>query len=178
MPDPYSSVQPGQSLQIPAAAWNRLMEGVRNLPATNGPGSVGIQPAPNAVFIRNDSGQDVERGSVLGVSGVVINPSDGASQELEFIRRPVITGVTPTVADHADRFVVMLENVKDGAFGLAATGGVFACKVQLKNTSHRFAKVKGGGGVCRLETAACGMVNLLWVQTGAINSDRWAVGVM
>ncbi len=186
MPD-FSKVRPGQKLRINAGTWNQIVQTVQqtqeNLPLFGGSALQAWQQASNTVLIKNDSGSDVQRFGVLGIGGVVIDPSDGPAKELSFAEKPVLRGVTPTTSSHADRFVVCLEPIKNQSIGTAAVGGVFACKVSMTSTSHKFAGVKNNDAT-QLESKSCGLVQLLWVQTngpsgaGPTGPNKWAVAVM
>lgn len=180
--DDFRKVRPGAPLRITARAWNRIVDTVTTKPALVGE-QTGFGIAPNVVLIKNTSGHVVPRFGVLGITGVEILPSSAANptqaekdRTARFVESPVLTGSTPYTAQHADRFVVAMEPIADGAVGVAAVSGVFACKVNVTSTNHRFASVKNNDRT-QLASAACGVIQLLWVenQTGA---NRWAVGVM
>lgn len=193
--DAYRKVQPGQPLDISAKAWNALMDSLQtNRGFVAAPD--GIEMARNIVLIKNISGHTVERFHVLGIDGVAILPATGVTgvtaptgmigKTMDFARRPILTGVTPG-ASHADKFVVMLEPVRDQAVGQAAIGGVFACKVELKNGNHKYAKAKTGDRTQLESTSKCAPIRLVWVEgapTGGIGptaptgQNKWAVGVM
>lgn len=196
MSDPYKKVQPGDRLTIPAQAWNRVLDSV-SVPLQTGGELAGLEPGPNTVWIKNASGHDVVRFGVLGINGVAINPTAGNTQEMEFARRPALLGVTPTVDSHADRFAVCLEPIKNNQYGRAAVSGLFPCKVFVTSQTHRFAGVRDSDRT-QLESASCGLIQLLWVQTtgpanaitgatgpsgvsgstGPTGAYKWAVGVM
>ena len=120
---------------------------------------------------------------VLGISGVLIDPSGGSltgtapadAVAKEFARRPVLTGVTPSLSSQ-DRFAILLEPAGPGTVVRAAVSGVFACLVQVTNTGHKFATVKAGDRE-QLISADCGVLQLLWVEP-VVGQKRWAVGVM
>jgi hypothetical protein len=194
--DPYQKVQPGERLVIPAAAWNKMLDSIA--PTVRTGGELGsLESAPNTVWIKNGTGHDVPRFGVLGIAGVAVDPASGPTQEADFCRRPVLRGVTPTTAQHADRFAVCTEPIKNNAIGRAAVGGMFACKVFLTSESHRFAGVRNEDRT-QLQSSSCGLVQLLWVQssgsanavtgatgpsgvtgsTGPTGAYKWAVGVM
>lgn len=184
--DTQRKVQPGQPLRIPARTWNRLVDTLKPNPGFLALAD-GIQPAPNTVYIRNKSGHDVPRFGVLGISGIEIDPVANDNRgEKEFARQPVLRGTTPS-SQHADKFVVMMQPVKDDQIGIGAIGGVIACKVHLKNGNHKFAKAKSGDRTQLESTATCGAVRLVWVQgsptgptgpTAPAGQNKWAVGVM
>lgn len=184
--DPLRKVQPGQPLRIGARAWNRVLDTIK---PNVGFMSLqdGLQPAPNTVYIRNKSGYDVPRFGVLGISGIEIDPAkDDYAHELEFARQPVLHGTTPE-PQHSDKFVICLQPIRDDAIGLAAIGGVLACKVELTKASHKFATAKSGDRTQLQSSAKCGAVRLVWVEgqptgptgpTAPTGENKWAVGVM
>lgn len=182
----FRKVQQGAPLDIPAATWNALLD---NMATNQGfvAAPAGIEGARNVVLIKNICGHDVERFHVLGISGVAVEPTAGAAGKInEFARRPILTGVTPA-EEHADKFVVMLEPARNEAVGLAAIGGVFACRVDLKNGNHKFAQAKVGDRTQLQSSATCGAIRLVWVEgqptgpfgpTAPAGENKWAVGVM
>ena len=186
---PDGRVEPGQRISsaFSARAWNRAQDaadvvlGART--GAEAGASAGVERASNIVLIRNDSGQDVPWLGVLGISGVAIDPSggtlngtnDASKRAREFAARPVLTGVTP-LGSHAEAFVVCLEPIKDGKIGRAAVSGVFACRVNVTSTAHKFATAKTGD-LSQLQSASCGVLQLVWKESGT-GSNKWAVGVM
>lgn len=172
MTDPYQKVSPGERLTIPAAAWNKMLDSIA-VPVRTGGELGSMQPAPNTVLVKNDSGADLERFGVLGITGPVINPMAGPTQLADFQRRPAMRGVAVT-AGLTEKFVVALEPIKNGSFGLAAASGVFAAKVRLLNTSHRFAQAYTGE--TQLRSAACGPVMLLWVGATGVTGSTGPTG--
>lgn len=184
--DPFRKVQPGQPLRIGARAWNRVLDAIKpnvGFLSLND----GLEPAPNTVYIRNKSGHDVPRFGVLGISGIEIDPAaDGGDHEKGFAQQPVLHGTTPA-AEHVDKFVICLQPIRNDAIGLAAIGGVLACKVELRKASHKFARAKAGERTQLESSATCGAVRLVWVEgqptgpsgpTAPTGADKWAVGVM
>jgi len=182
MSRPDGRIEPGQRVAsaISARAWNRAQDaadvvlGERPNFAAAGPRGPGY--AVNIVLIRNDSGSDVDQFGVLGISGVAIDPTDSEAHERSFVEQPVLTGVAPLVDEHADRFVVTIEPIKDGSIGRAAVAGVFACKVQIVSASHRYATVKNAD-TTQLRSSTCGLVQLLW-QEPDTGENKWALGAM
>jgi hypothetical protein len=184
---PDGRVEPGQRISsaFSARAWNRAQDaadvvlGART--GAEAGASAGVERASNIVLVQNNSGQDVPWLGVLGISGVAIDPSGGAlngadaasNRAREFAARPVLTGVTPA-AIHADSFVVCLEPIAIDAIGRAAIGGVFACRVNVTSAAHRFAIAKAGDAT-QLQSAACGVVQLLWKESGT-GQGKWAAG--
>jgi hypothetical protein len=69
-----------------------------------------------------------------------------------------------------------MEPIKSGAIGRAACGGVFACKVNVTNEAHKFAKAKDGDRT-QLQSASCGVLQLLWKE-GGTGANKWALGAL
>jgi len=175
-------VEPGQSIQaaFSARTWNRFCDTadlvLGSQYGTRG-SALGVSgSAANIVLIRNNSGSDLARFGVLGISGVAIDPSSSAAAAAQFAERPVLTGVTPTTASHSERFVVSIEPIASGAIGRAAASGVFACRVNISDTDHQFADVKNSD-LTQLQSVDCGVCQLLWKESGT-GSSKWALGCM
>lgn len=181
-------INPGQSLDraISARAWNRAQDAADAVLERNAGVAVdpsGLERLPNFVMLRNNTGVDVPRFGVLGIQGVVIDPTGGtltgtneaSARAREFARRPVLVGVTPTLG-YEQRFAVLLEPAPVDSIVRAAVGGTFACLVHIVDPSHQFATIKAGDRT-QLLSASCGIIQLLWKES-ATGPSKWAVGVM
>jgi hypothetical protein len=182
-------IEAGQKLAgaISARAWNRAQDAADRVlgvgTGITGGGATGADPAPNIVLIKNNSGADVPWLGVLGISGVEISPvggnltgdTDADRKAREFASRPVLTGGQPSSSSD-ELFVVAMEPIKSGAIGRAACGGVFACKVNVTNEAHKFAKAKDGDRT-QLQSASCGVLQLLWKE-GGTGANKWALGAL
>ena len=175
-------VEAGQSIQaaFSAKTWNRFCDTadlvLGRQYGTRG-GALGQTGYPaNIVLIRNDSGADVGRFGVLGISGVDINPTASAEAAAQFAERPVLTGATPTTASYSEQFCVTIEPIADGAIGRAAVSGVFACKVNVTDADHKYADVKNLDAT-QLASTSCGVCQLLWKESGT-GENKWALGCM
>jgi hypothetical protein len=175
-------IESGQKLSsaISARAWNRAQDAadlVLGDQARFGAGpQAGRELAPNVVLIRNGTNLDVPLLGVLGITDVAITPQ----QDSQFAWKQLLIGAVPVLATHRDRFVVCLEPISAGAIGRAAIGGMFACKVHVTSTLHRFATVKDGDRT-QLQSAACGPMQLVWTDAFGNNTtglNKWAIGVM
>jgi hypothetical protein len=183
-------IDPGQKLAkaISARAWNRAQDAadivLGQAPGVEVSPTDPIERAANIILVKNVTGEPVPRFGVLGISGVEIDPSGGtldgtnqaSSRAREFARRPVLRGVTPATADHANRFCVLLEPASNQQVVRAAVSGSFPCLVNVTSAFHRFATVEAGDSE-QLRSASCGVVQLLWKESGT-GAKKWAVGVM
>ena len=168
--DPFKPAQAGQALDIPAAAWNALMASLRR-PGRQGAGEGGGGGlAPGEVYVQNNSGADLDRFAVLGVSGPLLDPS---ADPYRFADPPGLTGVKPAAAHVDGRFVVLAEPAPAGKVALAVAGGVTVCKVNVAGESHQYAKAKADT-TDALVSATSGPCLILWKQPGT-GDGKWAI---
>jgi len=158
-------VQPGQRMQIPAAAYNAFVDAANSTKAAMLRGG---QDAGNlgagAVLVRNATGGDLGRFSIVGIDGPVISPADNLT---EFQNRIVLSGVGP----YSGQFAVLLEPLKAGAIGRACVSGECVCKVNVTDAGHQFAEATTDP--TRLESAASGSAAILYKEGGT--GEKWAV---
>jgi hypothetical protein len=115
-------VLPGQPLKISASTFNTMIESAADYQrrsVNRRQHSFPFDTKNGIVSVKNTSGQDGDRFSVLGISGVLVTPADNLQ---EFTSRITLTGVVPA-AEHEGKFVVLLEPIKNGAFGQALVSG-------------------------------------------------------
>jgi hypothetical protein len=176
MSDPFRQVRPGESLEIPSQVWNSMLDMVRphgNLSTAGGAEGSGRQAV--IIRVKNGSGTDLPRNSVLGLDGPVFTPDDSTDA---FLRQPAFRGVEPTT-DHRRRYCVLLDPAKDGQFARAFLSGVCQVRVDLVDTSHEFANVVSGV-TNRLKSSRYGHAQILWTETdsayyGYESGQMWAL---
>jgi hypothetical protein len=184
MTDPRQNVRSGQQLAIAAEQINWINRQMRGGGGHSSTEAAAVDRASNIVLIRNNSGVTVPQVGVLGISGVAIDPSGGtlfgadaaSARARSFAERPVLVGNIPSIASHGNAFAVTLEPIGIGKIGRAAIGGCFACLVYVTDPTHGFATVKDGD-VTQLQSARCGVLQLVWKQSG-FGECKWAAGVM
>ena len=183
-------IESGQKLgtAISARAWNRAQDAadivLGERARFGADGQSAIERPSNIILIRNDSGVDVPWLGVLNIGGPVISPIGGtldgtnaaSDRARQFVRQPVMTGITPNALFNFTRFAICMEPIASGSIGRAAVSGVFACLVRMTSGSHNYARPRPGD-VTQLESAECGPVSLLWkpIQAGDL---QWALGVL
>ena len=79
----------------------------------------------NVIQVRNDSGYDMPRFSVIGLTSPLISPTDNLA---EFQNYPRFKVRVPILAD-STKFAVLVEPLAVGAFGLAMVSGVVPCQI-------------------------------------------------
>lgn len=174
MSDAFRKVQTGDSLVIPARAYNAFIDAADDFRRRTA--HIGQQVTPGyrqatIVLVRNDSGSDLSRFAVLGVEEPVISPSASLDN---FKNRVALAGTTPALPDHFGRFVITLEPIRSGALGLAFAAGV--CPVQVNvdddDEQNRLADV-ADGATGHLRAGLYGSAAILWREGGT--GTQWAV---
>jgi hypothetical protein len=172
MGDALGKVQSGEKLRIPAAAYNAFIDtalDLRRRQQTSQQDSTPQARQTGIILVRNDSGADRGRFDVLGVSGVVITPTDNPDA---FKSKIALIGASPAEAQHAGRFVVLLEPIAASKIGQACASGVTIARVDVVDTEHQFADVSDGSAA-QLKSAEGGAGAILWKESGT--GVKWAV---
>jgi len=168
-------VRPGDPMEITAGTFNAFVDAARAHQA--GRHGLGRTARPdlrqgNLVLVRNDSGFDLDRYSVLGLSGTLFDPT---TYPTSFQREIAVTGVIPMPGTHDDNFVILQEPVKDGDLGLAMIAGVSIVKVYVvsaeANSIFSYAKLQAAAA--SLEKAPSGPAKIIYIEAGTGN--KWAI---
>ncbi|HUS46166.1 MAG TPA: hypothetical protein VM219_09085 [Phycisphaerae bacterium] len=165
-------VRPGERLRIPADAYNAFVEAAQ---AHRGrqQGTGAERPARrlesrNVVPVKNTSGADQDRFAILGIDVPIFTPTDNLQ---EFQNRPALKGIVPTTADHAGRFVVLLEPAKADVIVPGLMMGVTPVQVNITDENHQFADV-ADGETGHLESGVAGAAQILW-REGLVEEEEW-----
>jgi hypothetical protein len=170
MSNPFEKVSPGDPLSVPAQLQNTLIEMAqaylrgefrRPKPARRAGDDY------NVIFIRNDSGADVDRFGVLAITDAAILPSESLAA---FQADTPLAGDIPTPAD-LGRFAILLGPIGDGQTGLALAAGVAVVQVDDGDGSTDFADV-ADGVTDSLEGNSAGAARILWRAAGRASSGQ------
>jgi len=172
MPD-LKHVQRGQPLRIPALAYNAFVDATRAHQQHQTELATAGRPRARhseLVLVRNDTVTDVDRFAVLGINGVVFDPSTALET---FQQRMALAGVTPADPTHRGRFVITVEPIKTDKVGLALIGGVAVVQVDASDTEidYRHADIVDGENY--LQASSDGSATILWRASGT--GLKWAV---
>lgn len=126
--------------------------------------------AGQRTFIKNDSGADVVKGGVLGISGFLVSPAD---DEGAFLDTLLFTGVAPTLASHEYKYAVALEPIADGAVGRCALDGLVRVRLNVISSGHKWAKIDDGLTV--LTTDCIGSAWIVAKSSDGGTGELWAV---
>ena len=174
MGDNLKKVQVGEKLRVPAAAYNAFIDTARDFQARQR----GISSTPQAstrssgiVMVRNDSGEDLSRYTVLGVDSPIFKPKD----KLDSFKNSVaVVGVKPSKDKHVGKFVVLLEPLKRKAIGMAYGAGICPVKIEVPNEKVEYPCADiADGKTANLKAAHSGAAGILWREGGT--GVQWAL---
>lgn len=166
----FRKVRPGQPLRITAKAWNRVLDSVSTRPEFAGSEGVYSRPC-HVVQIKNTTGSTVPKWGVLGITGIVNDPTAGAASLAQFQDVPILEGSVPQDAT-ASKFAVAVEPIAAGKIGRAAVDGVVQVKLNVIDVGHQFAKTSTS--TAGLDTAGSGEASILWRETGT-GTNKWGL---
>lgn len=121
------------------------------------------------VRVQNETGSALNAGQVVGLDTLA---QTQASHPNTWRIEHVFKGVTPTLADHAGRFAVMLDRLEARDSGDAVAMGMALVKVDVAAESDTFADVSDGD-VSMLASGTSGGASIIWKESGT--GERWAL---
>lgn len=119
------------------------------------------------VYIKNTSGTNLDRFSVLGISDVAITPADNPSS---FASQPVLVGIAPT-SGTLTTYAVLRNPIANNAIGEAFISGMFAAIINVVDEAHSFACPTVSGTY--LSSCPYGQSRIYWKEAGT--GEKWAV---
>jgi len=143
MGDIYKKVQAGQPLEISARFWNDIIDVVRW--AHTQRDVTGALPRflahyATTRYVRNDTGGDLARCSVVGLGGSVYLPTANLHG---FKNQQTLKAVAPGFPDHDGKFAVLTEPIASGKLGRAIVSGL--APVQVSGTEwYGYADISPG----------------------------------
>ncbi len=172
--DPLKKVQAGQRLQVPAEAFNAFLDASRYVRARqhNTESESGDEFRQTGIVkVRNVTGEDQVRYSVLALQDPIIGPADNLR---EFKNRVNFDGGVPDDPPRSGRYTVLLEPLAKDAIGRGIVAGVTPVRLRVNpDQLYDFAEVQAGE-TGALRNVPHGSARVLWVEeTGS--TERWAV---
>jgi|GEM_PF-2372798 len=179
----FRRVEPTDLLRIPAGDWNAAM---RQVEAAHGQRhgtsrqAIDRDKDGDKCLVRNETGMDLDRFSVVGLSDPIILPSANLQ---EFKRQVTFRGVVPNES-HQGRFAVLLAPCAAGAITEAAIAGVTWVWLQVDDPLDGCADVLPGS-TDYLVTSPTGSAQVLWresdsgvcwaaIRFGTICNEDWS----
>lgn len=169
MADRFQKVGAGQPLQISADVWNQLIDVAQAAKqsqhdqSSNNPAT---KRRADIVRVRNVSGFNLDRFSIVGLQSPIIAPSQNA---VEFKNEVTFEVGLP---DGSPRFGVVIEPLQAGAIGKAVVAGVIAARIIVPDLPYACA-VPVAGQPSSLVSVPHGPAQLLWME--ATGATRWAI---
>lgn len=124
------------------------------------------------VRIRNSSGADREQGDVLAIDpdSLDVKPSDDL---VKFKRLPALVGITPAIATHLGKFVVLEQSLKQSRIGWGVLSGIVVAQLDASpaSTEHPYADIADAS--TRLTSGWYGSAEILFEET--TGGERWAI---
>jgi hypothetical protein len=174
MGEALRKVQPGQRLEISAAAYNTFVDVARDWLgdqlAGGADGLMGRRRLSGIMPIRNESGAARERYDILGINGVAWGPGDDLQA---FKNRQVLKGIGPSWPAHRNgKIAVLLAPADVNQIAWACVSGVVPVKVEMRNENDLFADTKNSSP-SGLESRNEGGAFILWREGGT--GSQWAL---
>ena len=171
MADRFKKVQAGQPLEVSSQAWNSFIDLARNekdRKHDRHADSIDDRRQSDIVKVRNQSGQALDRFSIVELATPIIAPSDNL---VEFKQQVTFNVGVPSL-NTACRFAVLIEPLSNGAIGRAVASGVIAVQVAVGVEAYVCAEPIPGQAAF-LRNVPHGPASILWLEsTGDI---RWAI---
>jgi len=171
-------VRPGDPLEIGAGTFNAMIDAAKAHRASQH--NVGRTTRPdlrqaNMVIVKNDSGADVSRYGVLGITGPLFDPT---SKPVPFHQEIVMVGDEPDDRYHIGKFVIAQEPIKAGELGHAMIAGVSIVQVLVPDAAAEafdfVEMIDGESG--HLAKSATGTAHVVSMESGYhATTLKWAV---
>lgn len=174
---PGDRVMPGQRIDgIPAAAlngWQDASEWVRRQRTFGQPPLLPNGVPPGALQVKNASGENLRRFSIVIPDNPVFEPADDdepdaaviAAKLLAFQDQPCLRVFPAGPIDDLTTFLVLQEPLPAGAIGRAMLFGVTAVKLDVQVQADRYAIAQNGDRTT-LKTTPYGGVPIVWKPSG------------
>lgn len=169
--DAFRKVTPGERLDIPAPAYNAFIDAARMARGMHGAAGVPQWRHSDLVTVKNISGSDQDRFSVLGIDGPLFTPTENLHEFCDYVGFKVTTPVEG-LAGHRNRFVVLAEPIAADGIGAAVVSGATQVKLDVTEEFFNYADVwEGRTDVLKPEVTPSGTL-VLWRQPGL--GEKWA----
>jgi hypothetical protein len=165
-------VRAGDPLRISADAFNSFIDAAdahrRGQMSITGARPGGPDAAGQIVTVRNTSGADQARFSVLAISGIAIAPADNLPA---FQTRPVFT--TSVATADSTKLVILQQPISSTRFGQALIAGMSAVRINMTDATHTYAKPTANDPTKLTSDGGSGPFRILYAESGT--GTKWAV---
>jgi hypothetical protein len=162
-------VQSGDKLKIPASTYNAFIDAAQAVKdKSNFLSSTNKNSDSRKVIVQNNSGGNLDKFEILGISAPYVTPTDN---ETDFQNRITIVGVTPDIDDHKGKFIVLQEPIPNGKIGRGILSGETIVQIDVDDEAHEFAEITDGESGYLTSTDS-GSARILWKESGT--GQVWA----
>ena len=169
-------VTPGDVLDgIPATSWNSwndAAEFTRDYRNRQISGALSMQRMNGVARVKNSSGSDLSRFSVVAPSGIMVSQTDNAN---EFYEDPVLTVTTPAAADQLRGWGVLQEPIKSGSVGRCLFVGLTPVQIDVVDSGDDYADIIASDNA-KLQSGPFGGAAILYKASGT--GTKWAYVVI
>ena len=160
MSDPLANWGKGQPIALRADtmnAWNDAARATKRARHGGGAGNSFAEIVPSlTVYIRNDTGGDLDERSVVRILDWVVSPVDFPFEVLD---RPVLSADTPNATTNL--IAILSEPILDGEYGKAVIPGpVAVVDILINDSGHEWAQPIDGDST-RLSSATSGPARIV-----------------
>lgn len=162
MPDPFHKVRPGDDLNVSATAYNAIIDAAqaeqrRQLGNDSDPRTTTRDAS--IIRVKNGTGSDLPRLSVVGLSTPIFTPTDSLDA---FLREVTFRGIVPT-SSHLGKFAILLEPAATDQVVRAFVSGVCPVMVDVSDADHTCADVDPTQ-TDALASSETGTAQILWKE--------------
>lgn len=168
--DMWKKPVPGQPFKPSAAQFAAFIDAARAHRESQRSGSgPGINTADSSrLWIRNDSGADVEQFGVLQIAEPEITPSEDAATFHQF---PLFSGVAPD-SSLSRQLCIVLQPLGAGETGPALASGCAWCQIDVGSEADEWAAAAADETGSLVSTTTGGFARILWKESGT--GLKWA----
>lgn len=170
--DDYLRPRPGDPFRFPARLYCDLLDLVANDKRGQGAivsGAIARDFANTIIQIKNGTGSNLPRFSVLGFNGTVITVSGSVDSFKDGI---CLIGRTPSLPADSAKWAITLEPIADGNIGYAVIAGVCLVQVNVIDANDQYADAIDSDN-SKLKSSASGGAQILYKESGT--GTKWAV---
>ena len=186
---PDGRVEPGQRIAaaFSARAWNRAQDAADIVLGARTGAEAGASQvshrASNIVLVNNGNVAIPKHGvcafQYAGpylIEDATIDGTNDASVRLRrFSENPILASAEGLEVGMP--FGIAIEPIAALKIGRIAIGGSFVFRVNVSNTTHRFADIKENDNT-QLQSTSCGRVRIINIEASVGLGTKWAFGVM
>jgi len=138
--DNFQKVNAGEKLVFPAPTYNAMIDAAiahkKEMQSEFG-GSRVPNTSPGIILVENDSGDDLDILSVVGLTVPQPTPTDN---EEAFVFHPSLVADAPTLSNNVI-YGILQEPIPDGELGKCLVSGFTVCKLKVIQDWHKYARI-------------------------------------